>query len=568
MGTTFQTPHPAMSSIPESQHADLVVDSSDNKDTRESHESLSIPESASATKVQTLSPTSLASFKLYLILLVPSMAGSCVGYDISVMNYINGMEPYLSYFGLEGHGSGGGVGTTTALIFGIYTLGTCLAVLALGPISDRFGRRGGMFAGSLLCAVGGIVVTVAKTVKYLKAGRFLLGMSVALLQTAAPMYVVEISPPQWRGRLTGIYAAVAIIATIISGAITTATGRLNSSASWRIPFSLQIIPAALVFFFSYLIPESPRWLMSVGRKDEAGLILSRYHGNGDENAALVILEFKELEESIKSDASSRRWWDYAGLFRTRSDRYRIFIVLLLAFCGQWSGSGLSYFLVVLLANDHVRFAHTFLRVAVSDVFRSTQNLRLLLSLVSSIVAACGALCGASILDKVGRRTLWFWGNVCCTVTLVISGGCTAKWGAGGYNPAGSNAAIAFIFLFNFFFCATYVPLPAVYASECMSFENRANGVAFYTLVASAASLVNTYATPIALANIGWRIYCAFIAWDLLSCVLIWTLVVETSGRTLEELNDIFQDNHPVRASLKPRHRKPTLVHLMPIGGSK
>ncbi|KAJ6512259.1 hypothetical protein C8R47DRAFT_690957 [Mycena vitilis] len=528
----ISNPIPAMPSIPESQHADPLVDASDTKDSRESHESLSIPESASATKAQTLSPTSLASFKLYLILLVPSMAGSCVGYDIS------------------GHGSGGGVGTTTALIFGIYTLGTCLAVLALGPISDRFGRRGGMFAGSLLCAVGGIIVTVAKTVEYLKAGRFLLGMSVALLQTAAPMYVVEISPPQWRGRLTGIYAAVAIIATIISGAITTATGRLDSSASWRIPFSLQIIPAALVFFFSYLIPESPRWLMSVGRKDEARHILGRYHGNGDENAALVILEFREFEESIKSDASSRRWWDYAGLFRTRSDRYRIFIVLLLAFCGQWSGSGLSYFLVVLLANDHV----------------STQNLRLLLSLVSSIVAACGALCGASILDKVGRRTLWFWGNVCCTVTLVISGGCTAKWGAGGYNPAGSNAAIAFIFLFNFFFCATYVPLPAVYASECMSFENRANGVAFYTLIASAASLVNTYATPIALANIGWRIYCAFIAWDLLSCVLIWIFAVETAGRTLEELNDIFHDNHPVRASLKPRHSKPTLVHLMPIRG--
>ncbi|KAJ6584961.1 general substrate transporter [Mycena capillaripes] len=541
-----------MSSVHELQHAQPIASSSDKKDTFESHESSNAAESAVATEAQRLSPTSLASFKLYLILLVPSMASVCVGYDIAVMNYINGMETYLRYFGLDGQNAGGGVGTTTALIFGMYTLGTCLAVLALAPISDRFGRRGGMFAGSSFCVVGGIVVTVAKDVKYLEAGRFLLGISTALLQTAAPMYCVEMSPPQWRGRLTGIYAAVAIIATVVSGAVTNATGRLNSSASWRIPFSLQIIPAALVFFFSYLIPESPRWLMSVGRKDEARLILSRYHGNGDENAPLVILEWKEFEESIKFDASSKPWWAYAGLFRTRSDRYRTLIVLLLALCGQWAGSGLSYFLVVLLANDHI----------------STQNLRLLLSLVNSIVGACGALCGASILDKVGRRTLWFWGNLCCTVALVISGGCTAKWGAGGHNLAGSNAAIAFLFLFNFFYCATYVPLPAVYASECMSFENRANGVALYTLVASAAALVNTYATPIALANIGWRLYCVFIAWDVFACILIWIFAVETSGRTLEELNEIFQDRHPVRGSLKPHHRKPTLINLVPIAGSK
>jgi hypothetical protein len=100
--------------------------------------------------------------------------------------------------------------------------------------------------------------------------------------------------------------------------------------------------------------------MSVGRKDEARLILSRYHGNGDDSAPLVVLECKEFEESIKLDASSKPWqvqgcsastwpdatpsfrWDYVGLFRTRSDRYRTFIVLLLAFCGQWSGSGLGY----------------------------------------------------------------------------------------------------------------------------------------------------------------------------------------------------------------------------------
>ncbi|KAJ7366851.1 general substrate transporter [Mycena albidolilacea] len=533
---------------PQTDH--LVAGDRDKKNTR-SHESLNAAASATGA-IEGLSPTSLAAFRLYLILLVPSMASVVVGYDISIMNYINGMEPYLSYFGLEGQGGGGGVGTTTALIFAMYTIGTCVTVLVAGPLCDRLGRRGGMFAGSLFCVVGGILVTVAKNVKYLKAGRFLLGVSTALLQVAAPLYCCEISPPQWRGRLTGIYAAFAILSTIVSGAVANATGHLTTSASWRIPFSLQIIPAAIVLFFVYFIPESPRWLMSVGRKDEARKILSRYHGNGNDNAPLVVLEYREFEESIKLDASSKPWWDYADLFKTRSDRYRTSIVLLLALCAQWSGSGLSSFLVVLLANDHI----------------STQNLRLILTLISSIVSAIGALCGALILDKVGRRTLWFWGNLCCTIALIISGACTAKFSADANNLAGSNTAIAFLFLFTFFFCVTYVPLPALYASECMSFDNRANGVALYTFVSSTASLVNTYATPIALADIGWKLYYVFIAWDIFACVLIWFFAVETSGRTLEELNEVFLDKHPVRASRKPQQRKPTLIHLEEIGESK
>ncbi|KAJ6508805.1 general substrate transporter [Mycena sanguinolenta] len=518
------------------QYGETVVDCSTKKGTRDLHETLDTAASATGA-AEIPSPTS-GSFKLYLFLVVPSMCSMVVGYDVSVMNFVNGMEPYLMYFNLDGQDTGGGVGATTALIFGMYTIGTCLAVLVAGPICDHFGRRGGMLVGSLFCVVGGIVITVARNVEYLKAGRFLLGVATALFQVAVPLYSSEISPPHMRGRLTGICGAVALIATVISGAVATATGRLETSASWRIPLSLQIIPGAIALFFSYLIPESPRWLMSVGRKDEARLILSRYHSDGDDNAPLVILECKKLEQSIQLDATKKPWWDYVGLFRTRSDRYRTFLIFLMALCTQWAGSGLSYFLVVLLANDHI----------------STQNLRLILSLVANIVSAIGAFCGAAILDKVGRRALWFWANTMCTVTLIISGVCTAKFSTDSHNPAGSNAAIAFLFLFNFFFCVAYIPLPGLYASECMSFENRANGVAFYTLVASLASLVNTYGMPIALAKIGWkwvflacilvksndkRVYCVFIAWDVVSCVLIWIFAVETSGRTLEELNEIF-----------------------------
>ena len=82
---------------------------------------------------------------------------------------------------------------------------------------------------------------------------------------------------------------------------------MSSEASWRIPLALQIIPATILLVFSYLLPESPRWLLAVGKNEEALAILAKYHGNGDPDSPLVQLEWKEFEESIKLDASDKRW---------------------------------------------------------------------------------------------------------------------------------------------------------------------------------------------------------------------------------------------------------------------
>ncbi|KAF7299032.1 MFS domain-containing protein [Mycena indigotica] len=489
-----------------------------------------------SVQAEALQSTSRSALKLYLV---------------TVMSSVNGMEQYLNYFKLSGKDAGGGVGSITGLIFAMFTLGTCVTALVAGPLADRFGRRGAMLCGGILGVLGSVVVTFAQDVAYLKGGRFFIGMSTALLQVSAPMYVTEISPPQAMARSNDwcirwyvtasrhlqSYSptAIAIIASIFSGAVTTVSCKWATTLSWRLPLGLQIIPATGVALFSMLIPESPRWLMSVGRTGEAKRVLREYHGNGNDHAQLVISQLDELTQSIKADAVRKSWWDYASLFQTKGDCRRSALILLLAFCSQWAGSGLESFLVVLLAHDHI----------------STQHLRILLSLVNNIIGSGGALLGAFFSDKIGRRHFWFWGTVCCTASILISGACTA---VADTNLAAANAAITFlcwavlqrrfyaqshVVIFNFFFCATYVPLPATYVPECLTFEKRANGVAMYTLCASLASLVNTYATPVALANIQWRLYFVFIGWDVFACILIFFFAVETSGKTLCVVFDLF-----------------------------
>ncbi|KAF9498653.1 general substrate transporter [Pleurotus eryngii] len=481
-----------------------------------------------------LSPTSWASIELFGILLVAYMGSLSNGFDGSGM-YPNfqGDQTYLDFFGIDGQDAGGGVGTTTAIIFGIYSIGSIAAVMLAGPVTDRFGRRGGMCLGSMIIIIGAIVITAARDASYLLGGRFTLGFGVAITTTAAPAYVVEMSPPQWRGRLTGLYNTFYYTGSILCTGITIATGRTDGTASWRVPLGIQIAPAVILTTMSFVLPESPRWLISQGRNDEARRILAKYHGNGDPNAPLVKLEWREFEEAIKLDASDKRWWDYKELVNTPNARYRTFMMLLMGFFGQWSGNGLGYFLPILFQNAGA----------------NSQNQRLTLNFINTVVSAIGALIGTSLADKVGRRRMWFWGTLASAGTLAVTTGCTARFGSSGSDVNGANAAIAFIFLFGFVYSLTYTPLQAIYPAEVLSYNTRAKGMAMYALVVSCASFVNTYPAPIALGRIQWRYYIVYVVWDVLEAIMVYFFAVETKGRTLEELDEIFSDPHPVRASL-------------------
>ncbi|KAJ3982052.1 general substrate transporter, partial [Lentinula detonsa] len=483
-----------------------------------------------------LDPLSWASIQLYLILVVAFMGSMSNGFDGQVMGAVNGMNQYLNYFGISGTDAGGGVGTATALIFGIVTaVGSIVGVLLAGPLTDgRLGRRGGMFTGAMIILVGAIVITTARDRSYLLAGRFVLGLGVSITATACPSYVVEMAPPQWRGRLTGlIYIAFYYAGSMLCTGISIATARLSSTTSWRAPLAIQIVPAGILVIFVWFLPESPRWYVSAGKTDKAAEVLAKYHGNGDVNAPLVQLELREFEESIKLDASDKRWWDYSELVNTANARYRTLMMLMMGFFGQWSGNGLGYFLTVLFKNAGVE----------------SQERRLVLNFVNTIVSAIGASIGTSLCDTVGRRTMWFWGTFASASTLIIVTVCTALFGENDANPAGANAAIAFIFLFGFVFSFAYTPLQALVPTECLANNTRAKGMAMYSLAVSCAGLVGNYAGPIALQNIGWKYYIVYVCWDIFECTMIWFFAVETRGRTLEELNDIFESPNPVKASL-------------------
>lgn len=228
--------------------------------------------------------------------------------------------------------TGGKLGIVSA----IYTVGNITGSFFAGPLSDRWGRRWGMFIGSWVVIVGVIIMTTATGAGSYMAGRFLGGLGVAVARSSAPAFVTEISPPQWRGPATLMYNSLWIIGAILASGVAYGTGPMKSSLSWKLPIILQVIPSTIVAIFVFFLPESPRWLIANDRYDEARELLAKYHAFGNQNSPLVTLEMAEMRASIRQEASDKRWYDYSELMNSRSNRYRTMLNLSIAFIGKSS----------------------------------------------------------------------------------------------------------------------------------------------------------------------------------------------------------------------------------------
>ena len=114
------------------------------------------------------------------------------------------------------------------------------------------------------------------------------------------------------------------VGQILASGVSIPFGRMPTDWSWRSPLLLQALPAVINAGFILFLPESPRWLYTRGKKDQAIEILARLHSKDmDINSPLIKLEIEEIEVNISVDGSDKRWWDFRALFSTFGNRYRM-----------------------------------------------------------------------------------------------------------------------------------------------------------------------------------------------------------------------------------------------------
>lgn len=287
------------------------------------------------------------------------------------------------------------------------------------------------------------------------------------------------------------------------------------------------------------MPESPRWLFVNNKKEKAAEVLAKYHGNGNPDSPWVKLQLHEYEELLNMDGADKRWWDYRALFRNRASVYRLSCNVCISIFGQWAGNAvLSYFLGSVL--DTAGYTHPIQQANIT--------------LINSCQQFLCAICGALLVDRVGRRPLLLFSFTACTIVwlgMTVASGILSKSQIGETdsgapifdNPAASQACLAMIFIFGSVYSVGITPLQALYPVEVLSFEMRAKGMAFSNLAVNAAGLLNQFAWPVSMEKIAWKTYIIFTIWDAVQTAVIYVFIPETKGRTVSiqiKPSDIFK----------------------------
>ncbi|KAF2757649.1 general substrate transporter [Pseudovirgaria hyperparasitica] len=490
-------------------------------------------------------PRGKGYMRLYFCCLLVYLCSTMNGYDGSLMGSINAIPNYTSYYNLPPEGNSG-----TGLVFAIFNIGQMTGALFVW-LADWQGRRLPIFIGCLGVCVGTIITSVAPTLPAFIGGRFLLSFFSTFATTAAPLYLIEIAPPQYRGTVAGMYNTLYYLGSIIA-TCTVYGANINLSNSgnlnWRLPLWLQMLCPGIVCLGIWFCPESPRWLVAKDRAEEARALLTELHANGDASHPLVALEMHEMTENMQSEEmlTWRTFFDLRVLIKSPSRRYRLMLCIAFSWFGQFSGNNVvSYYLPTL----------------VRSVGITNTNTQLLLNIIYAITGWIPAMIGARLHDVVGRRKMLLGVTMGMAVALAIAAGTAAGYEKDPTNKAASSASIAFIYIFGAVFALAFTSMQPIYPGEVLSNEMRAKGMGVFQITAGCAGFVNTFAAPIALKNIRYWFYIFFVFWDVFEFAFIYFFFVETKDRTLEELDEIFEAPNPRKASTQKTTLRRRVVEL-------
>ncbi|KAJ5169607.1 Major facilitator superfamily domain general substrate transporter [Penicillium coprophilum] len=443
-------------------------------------------------------------------------ASATAGYCASMINGLLVLPEFSRFLG--------GLDTNErGLIIAAVSLGSFCAFIPGSYIADNLGRRICVLIGATLVITASIIQVATKNPWVFFGARVLAGMGVGVSQTAAPLLITESTHPRQRQAFTGLYNALWFIGSITSAAIGFAGLAILGSWSWKLPCLTQVFYPVLQLIGLCFVPESPRWLVSRGRKEEGMAILARYHANGDETDELVQDEFYQICKSInaESDKSCRRW---STFFATRSNIHRLSICVILGFMQEWSGNGVvSYYLAPILESVGIYNAS---HQAAINISMQVWNLGF-------------AVAGAMAADRYGRRKLWLIATMLMFIYLSAATAMSGLFQEMHVLEAGI-AVVPMLFLFCSAYDMAYMPLFIAYPAEILPFQLRAKGLAITLTTDSMACFFNQFINPVALAAIRWKYFTVYLGCLVIFMGTIYFLFPETKGLSLEEVARIFE----------------------------
>jgi len=321
-------------------------------------------------------------------------------------------------------------GAWLGFINAIYYVGTASNAPIAAAVNNKFGRKVGVYTGYLMLILGVALCGPNSEAAFLMS-RFFVGCSTAYFTNAVPLLMNEIAYPTHRGIVSALFMSGWYVGGTLAAFITFGTRNMQSSWAWRIPTICQLIVPMIALPGLLMCPESPRWLISMNRTDEARVVLQDIHAGGADDSPLVDYEVSEISNAITIEREISANASYLDMIKTRGNRHRLFISISLGVFSQWCGNGVvSYYLAMVLTT-----------VGVTSVTDQT-----LISVGLNIWNLLWSIAAAFSVDRLGRRPLFFASVATMLVGYVIVTALSGAFANSGQSATGI-AVIPFLFVF-------------------------------------------------------------------------------------------------------------------------
>jgi sugar porter (SP) family MFS transporter len=434
---------------------------------------------------------------LWFISLVATMGGLMFGFDIAI---ISGAVPFIqAYFKWDELWLGWGVSSLL--------LGCILGAFGSGLLTDRYGRKRIMMGLALFFALSSLATALATASWFFVSARIIGGLAVGAASVLSPMYIAEVAPSGMRGRLVSIYQLAITFGILVSYLVNFLLHDLDYN--WRWMFATGVLPSVLFFTGLLFIPESPRWLFKVGRKEEAIGILARLS-----DAETLQQEVDGIENSLNTKS------ERTGISNLLKPGVKAAVLfgLVLAVLVQVSG-----------INTVIDYAPKILLAAGVDI----RNALLQTSLIG-IINFIFTFVAIFLVDRIGRKPLYIAGSVGMTLTLLFLAAAFAyAW------PAWM--ILLSILLFIAFFAACIGPVFWTLVAEIFPTEVRGTAVALVSFSQWIFNFLVVWLFPYVLLTIGGSATFLLLASMALLQVLVsifW--MPETKGKSLEEIEKCWK----------------------------
>ncbi|WP_405722622.1 sugar porter family MFS transporter [Streptomyces sp. NBC_01537] len=444
-----------------------------------------------------------------------AMGGFLFGYDSSVIN--GAVE------GIRGKYDIGSA--ALAQVVAIALIGCAIGAATAGRVADRIGRIRVMQIAAVLFTISAVGSALPFALWDLAMWRVIGGFAIGMASVIGPAYIAEVAPAAYRGRLGSFQQAAIVIGIAISqlinwGILQAADGDQRGTImgleAWQVMLGVMVVPAVLYGLLSLAIPESPRYLISADRIDDAKRVLRDVEGRDND----LDLRIAEIRDHMRSEHKSS-FKDLLG------GRFGFLPII-------WIGIGLSVFQQLVGINVIFYYSATLWQSVGIDPSSS-----FFYSFTTSIINIIGTVIAMVFVDRIGRRPLALIGSAGMAVSLgLVAWAFSHKTGSGSDitlpNAEGTVALIG-AHAFVLFFALSWGVVVWVFLGEM--FPNRLRAAALG--VAASAQWIANWAITASFPSLAdWNLsatYVIYTAFAALSIPFVLKFVPETKGKTLEEM---------------------------------